>query len=184
MSPDDNRYLKALSKNAKRSQTFYEYSLLHCTLSFFWDNNAYLSEIAADLSAGSARKTQQVATVVNANRELYGVFLRRKNLIELRCRVNFPDLAHSDEDETILRQIERKLARFMAEDGDIDVLDASIAEWSEEWRDRVETATFSAAGTQAAKRTSTSSFKPKTGPRGSGQGKAPPPAKGRGAAAP
>ena len=106
------------------------------------------------------------------------MLLRRKNLIELRCRCNFPELSASADDERILREIERKLQRFQTETGDIDVLDACIDDWTTQFLAKVEVATFAAsakaAGNEAAKRGST-----KTAPRGSyRQGKGASPGKG------
>ena len=126
ISRAESEYVKALGKG-KKNQVLYEYLNLCCVLSYYFDANAYLDEVAEPLSEGSDFKADIVRTLQNQHREQYAQLLQRKNIIELRCRVYNTELSHSENDAAILGEVERRMAAFCDSEADLDDVDPKIA---------------------------------------------------------
>ena len=145
----DNEYLEVL--RTRRNQSFHEYHLLSCLVSYFWDANEYFDEIGEELSSADPDRQASVQALQNQYREIYGVLNRRKYVIELRTRVNCNELESDAEDERILSEIEARVKDFRSGYADMADVDPHIRKWVTQFKKKADRASFSQAYKDAGK---------------------------------
>ena len=107
-----NLYYKALSK--KKSATFYEYSHLWTQLDYQFDRLQTWERLLPcllaqrdELDTQDARDYYQAQLAIyNSDLQQYQVWNRRRNMVELRCRVNFAEIDSLPGDARILAALE------------------------------------------------------------------------------
>ena len=131
-------YYKALHK--RKTAAYHEYQYMITQLDFAWDRLALFKEILPHLDhavrshdARAAHETaelrQHLQAVYNSDQECYNVLNRRRNILELRCRVNFVEIESQPHDNDILRAIEAKSAGFLKGYGNSAAIDPLFKKW-------------------------------------------------------
>ena len=146
-------------------------------------SGTYFAEVAEELGPDD-RTRDIVTTLQNGFAEIYNVMHRRKNIIDLRSRVNFDRLESTAEDVALLEQLEERCKGLSDGFGDMATADPLIRKWALEFAKRVKSATFTAAAKQAG--TAKAARRKDTQAKGKGKTgyKAGPTSKGKGTATP